>query len=171
MFKKNIKILLLLFFLFSVLFINTSNAEENLDTTPPKIILESFINKDSGMYELNSNEPLSYLKVELRKDLFVIINKKGDQWNMKAKKQKISATFNHIFDEENTFVFKYKTSKVKLSIDENETQFKIEISGPVFEKIKKQKSIPLIVKDVSGNEFLDEFKDFKSLIKSPSPCI
>ncbi|MDD4358526.1 MAG: fibronectin type III domain-containing protein [Candidatus Pacebacteria bacterium] len=137
-----------------------------IDTNDPKLDIQSYNNGGVDIYKLASNEPLSYLKVELRSDLYAILYKGYYTgtfktyygWHVKIKKGSMSLVSIDVFKDTNEYVLKYVDTTVKIIMAENESEFAIEIDGPEAETIRNQDSIPLLVKDVAQNEVSGQFE-------------
>ena len=90
MFKNDKKLLVLFSFLISLVSINIFKTENVVlalkDTTPPIVTLENYAKDTIDIYKITANEALSYLKVGISSDLYVLLHKDLDSvWNMKLK--------------------------------------------------------------------------------------
>jgi len=164
---KNYKKLLIEFslVLLSIIFISGSKLLAQNDTIPPNVTLENYTNDKNDIYKLISDEALSYLKVELNKDLYVTLYKGfySDTtefgWHIMAQKDGGTFWFVDVFKDKNDFSLKYAGSEVKIILNKEETQFELEVSGPIAEQIKARKDFLVSVKDVAQNEISFNFAD------------
>ncbi|MDD3940673.1 MAG: hypothetical protein PHQ01_03845 [Candidatus Pacebacteria bacterium] len=155
---KNDKKLLVLFFLFiflaSINIFKTENTVLALkDTTPPIATLENYTKDTIDVYKVTANEALSYLKVGISSDLYVLLSKDLDSvWNMEVKKDGGTFLFVDVFKNSNDYSLNYAGSVAKLIKNKDETQFVLEVSGPITKQLRAQKNVPVLVKDVVENE-------------------
>ena len=177
---KHYKILLIAFSLLAFLSptnfskVKTTNLNENVftnklvilqevlasnDNVLPIINLESYASGESNTtYKLTANESLTYLKIELSKDLYVTLYKgfygSTDEfgWHIAAQKDAGTIMIVNVFEDGNDYSLKYAGSVAKITMSEDETQFILEISGPIAKQIKAQKDFLVLVKDVGQNE-------------------
>lgn len=166
MFKNDKKLLVLLSLLISLISINIFKTENTVlalkDTTPPIITLENYTKDTIDIYKITANEALSYLKVGISSDLYVLLLKDLDSvWNMEVKKDGGTFLFVDVFKNSSDYSLNYAGSVAKLIKNKDETQFILEVSGPITKQLKAQKNVPVFVKDVAENEASLNFNDTK----------
>lgn len=166
MFKNDKKLLVLFFLLISLVSINIFKTENTVlalkDTTPPIITLENYTKDTIDIYKITANEALSYLKVGISSDLYVLLLKDLDSvWNMEVKKDGGTFLFVDVFKNSSDYSLNYAGSVAKLIKNKDETQFILEVSGPITKQLKAQKNVPVFVKDVAENEASLNFNDTK----------
>ena len=166
MFKNDKKLLVLFSFLISLMFINIFKTENVVlalkDTIPPIVTLENYAKDTIDIYKITANEALSYLKVGISSDLYVLLHKDLDSvWNMEVKKDGGTFLFVDVFKNSSDYSLNYAGSVAKLIKNKDETQFILEVSGPITKQLKAQKNVPVFVKDVAENEASLNFNDTK----------
>jgi len=166
MFKNDKKLLVLFSFLISLIFINIFKTENVVlalkDTIPPIVTLENYAKDTIDIYKITANEALSYLKVGISSDLYVLLHKDLDSvWNMEVKKDGGTFLFVDVFKNSSDYSLNYAGSVAKLIKNKDETQFILEVSGPITKQLKAQKNVPVFVKDVAENEASLNFNDTK----------
>ena len=166
MFKNDKKLLVLFSFLISLVSINIFKTENTVlalkDTTPPIITLENYTKDTIDIYKITANEALSYLKVGISSDLYVLLLKDLDSvWNMEVKKDGGTFLFVDVFKNSSDYSLNYAGSVAKLIKNKDETQFILEVSGPITKQLKAQKNVPVLVKDVAENEVSLNFNNTK----------
>ncbi|HOI60332.1 MAG TPA: hypothetical protein PKU93_03340, partial [Candidatus Pacearchaeota archaeon] len=137
-----------------------------IDTIGPKLDIQSYNNNEVDTYKLTADEALSYLKVELRSDLYALLykgyytsmSKTYYGWHVKVKKGGMSLVSIDVFRDKNEYSLIYGDTTVKIIMAENESEFAIEIDGPEAATIRNQDNIPLLAKDVAGNEVSGQFE-------------
>ena len=166
MFKNDKKLLVLFSFLISLVSINIFKTENTVlalkDTTPPIVTLENYAKDTIDIYKITANEALSYLKVGISSVLYVLLHKDLDSvWNMEVKKDGGTFLFVDVFKNSSDYSLNYAGSVAKLIKNKDETQFILEVSGPITKQLKAQKNVPVFVKDVAENEASLNFNDTK----------
>jgi len=166
MFKNDKKLLILFFLLISLVSINIFKTENTVlalkDTTPPIITLENYTKDTIDIYKITANEALSYLKVGISSDLYVLLLKDLDGvWSMEVKKDGGTFLFVDVFKNSSDYSLNYAGSVAKLIKNKDETQFILEVSGPITKHLKAQKNVPVLVKDVAENEVSLNFNNTK----------
>lgn len=164
MFKNDKKLLVLFSFLISLIFINIFKTENVVlalkDTIPPIVTLENYAKDTIDIYKITANEALSYLKVGISSDLYVLLHKDLDSvWNMEVKKDGGTFLFVDVFKNSSDYSLNYAGSVAKLIKNKDETQFILEVSGPIIKQLRAQKNVPVLVKDVTENEASLNFKN------------
>lgn len=157
MFKNDKKLLVLFSFLISLVSVNIFKTENIVlalkDTNPPIVTLENYTKDTIDIYKITANEALSYLKVGISSNLYVLLCKDLDSvWNMEVKKDGGTFLFVDVFKNGSDYSLNYAGSVAKLIKNKDETQFILEVSGPVTKQLKAQKNVPVLVKDVAENE-------------------
>ncbi|MDD4358527.1 MAG: hypothetical protein PHY30_01785 [Candidatus Pacebacteria bacterium] len=160
MFINNKKLLIELYsFIVILLSFNFVNVFAEEDNIPPIVNVEQSITDKASTYTLTANEALSFLKVELSKNLYVILHKNSDtdfEWQVVAQKDGGSIIFADVFKDKNDFSLKYAGSEAKVGVNQNETQFTLEVIGPIAKQLRSEKNLLVSVKDIAQNEvFLD----------------
>ncbi|MDD2909720.1 MAG: hypothetical protein PHU74_02210, partial [Candidatus Pacebacteria bacterium] len=154
--------------------LDKENSIYYTDTILPKLKFESHTNGNVDTYKLISDESLSYIKIELSSDIYAILYKgmykssfSGDcyGWHMKAKKGWITLTNIDIFKDKNNFSLYLGDASITITKNEDDSEFTIDMTGDIAEQVRKQKSVPLLVRDDAENELEGEFKIPVSLKK------
>lgn len=157
MFSNSKKLLIELSLVLLSTFIGLNIFAQN-DTTPPNVAIKNNSGNDNIIYKLTSDEALSYLKIELNKNLYAVLYKgfygtsKDLKWHAAVEKDGGSLHFVDIFENENVFSLKYAGSEAKVSLSKEETEFDLEIFGPIAKQIKARKDFLVYVKDFAQNE-------------------
>lgn len=168
MFLNNKKLLIELS-LILLFILNASNILAQNDTTPPNVIVKDNSSDNNVVYKLTSDEALSYLKIELNKNLYAILYKgsygsdEAIKWHAVIEKDGGSIWFVDIFEKKDVFSLKYAGSEAKLSLNKEETQFDLEVSGPIAKQIKAKKDFIVLVKDKAQNETSLNFNNSSSV--------
>lgn len=152
MFLKNKKLLIGLSLVFVSIFIGLNILAQD-DTTSPNVVIEDNSGNDSVVYILTSDEALSYLKVELNKNLYAVLYKgKDSKWHATVEKGNSIFDFIDVFKDKNVFSLKYADSEAKISLSKEGTVFDLEVFGPIAKQIKERKDFLVSVKDLAQNE-------------------
>ncbi|MDD2757702.1 MAG: hypothetical protein PHV29_03845, partial [Candidatus Pacebacteria bacterium] len=136
-----------------------------IDTVSPELELEISSDNEFDIYRLLSNEALSYIKIEMSPSLYSIlykgIYKSGNNnyygWHMISEKGNMRLTNIDIFNYSNKFTMFVDGSRIVVAKNDAEDDFSISVNGSIAEQIRNQDIVPLIVKDVAGNELETEF--------------
>ena len=143
------------------------------DTITPELDLEATLGESEDIYRLISNEALSYIEIKMSPTLYAILYKGHYKvgstdyygWHMVSKKGSIKLTVIDIFAYSNEYTTFVDGSKITVMKNDEEDDFSIIVDGPVAQQIRAQNIVPLVVKDVAGNELETEFDLSDLLLK------
>ena len=143
------------------------------DTITPELDLEATLGESEDTYRLISNEALSYIEIKMSPTLYAILYKGHYKvgstdyygWHMVSKKGGMKITVIDIFAHSNEYTTFVDGSKITVMKNDEEDDFSIIVDGPVAQQIRAQNIVPLVVKDVAGNELETEFDLSDLLLK------